>query len=515
MALIKCNECGKEYSDTLKKCPHCGYKEKKGIDKKYIIIPIVIVAVIVVVSGVILALRNANIGNQNIDSGTNNNQSSGLFNFGSNKYSNLSFKALADNKVALESLSEEKQNVVKYFDTNYYYLDNYYFNLDMVRSFDKVFRGGKFILDGVVKKIVKTTDEEYVAILYVTDPYYYNIDTILDSQNYEENCVIIKVNNPTRIYQNGEFVRVETRYSALEQIDIDGKSAILPSFVDSYMHSGLKFTNSDIEKVARELFGDDIKLRKGQGYIDSNYVDEGVGVGNGESGLMVATFNNQTNIDFKSFTFNQASGGFIEYTPERATADDYQAPTITKQIYMGRDFENFIVTTYDSGLKNLYIDYYNKDREKVWTQEYKSEGTNFYLGNSGPFDYNNDILAILIDNDLHIISLKDGKEVCSPVLVGTKNIVYMFNDKIVLIGNDNKDLIVEVSLKGEVLKRINGDVTVNEITGSVLQLINNKLVLVVVGYDTNYYMQKYKIFELDEDGNLDYSSEEKSAYTGY
>ena len=30
MALIKCPECGKEVSDTIKTCPHCGYKIKRG-----------------------------------------------------------------------------------------------------------------------------------------------------------------------------------------------------------------------------------------------------------------------------------------------------------------------------------------------------------------------------------------------------------------------------------------------------------------------------------------------------
>ena len=28
MALIKCPECSKEISDTVKKCPNCGYKLK-------------------------------------------------------------------------------------------------------------------------------------------------------------------------------------------------------------------------------------------------------------------------------------------------------------------------------------------------------------------------------------------------------------------------------------------------------------------------------------------------------
>ena len=29
MALIKCPECGKEVSDTVKECPNCGFKLKK------------------------------------------------------------------------------------------------------------------------------------------------------------------------------------------------------------------------------------------------------------------------------------------------------------------------------------------------------------------------------------------------------------------------------------------------------------------------------------------------------
>lgn len=54
MALIYCPECGKELSDTLKKCPHCGMKiknkkEKKVDKKKRGIIIAIIVAVIILV----------------------------------------------------------------------------------------------------------------------------------------------------------------------------------------------------------------------------------------------------------------------------------------------------------------------------------------------------------------------------------------------------------------------------------------------------------------------------------
>ena len=43
MALIKCNECKKEISDSAKQCPHCGYKKKKlGLFWPIIIILIII-----------------------------------------------------------------------------------------------------------------------------------------------------------------------------------------------------------------------------------------------------------------------------------------------------------------------------------------------------------------------------------------------------------------------------------------------------------------------------------------
>lgn len=46
MALVKCKECGKEISSTAKQCPQCGYKEKRMIQKKTIVIALLCVLVI-------------------------------------------------------------------------------------------------------------------------------------------------------------------------------------------------------------------------------------------------------------------------------------------------------------------------------------------------------------------------------------------------------------------------------------------------------------------------------------
>ena len=48
MALISCPECGKEVSDTAKKCPNCGYQIKKRNKKLHILVGIVVVVLIII-----------------------------------------------------------------------------------------------------------------------------------------------------------------------------------------------------------------------------------------------------------------------------------------------------------------------------------------------------------------------------------------------------------------------------------------------------------------------------------
>lgn len=55
MALIKCKECGKEISNTVKKCPHCGFinkevkQDKKNTRKDFIKQHIKVISIIVIV----------------------------------------------------------------------------------------------------------------------------------------------------------------------------------------------------------------------------------------------------------------------------------------------------------------------------------------------------------------------------------------------------------------------------------------------------------------------------------
>ena len=72
MALIKCNECGKEFSDKANACPNCGYKKcsKKMTKLDKIFVPIISILIVVGIVGLMFtpslvktSYPNANVKN--------------------------------------------------------------------------------------------------------------------------------------------------------------------------------------------------------------------------------------------------------------------------------------------------------------------------------------------------------------------------------------------------------------------------------------------------------------------
>ncbi len=70
MSLISCPECEKELSDTVKKCPNCGYKLSKS-KKKLIIIFIMVIIILISVSIISFNIYNNDKKNKYIENANN------------------------------------------------------------------------------------------------------------------------------------------------------------------------------------------------------------------------------------------------------------------------------------------------------------------------------------------------------------------------------------------------------------------------------------------------------------
>ena len=112
-----------------------------------------------------------------------------------------------------------------------------------------------------------------------------------------------------------------------------------------------------------------------------------------------------------------------------------------------------------------------------------------------------------------------GENVIEPVLVGNKIAISMLSDRILLIGNDNKDAIMVVDYKGNVIKKMNADTTMDSIYSADMQIVNNRIVIILSGskeldYYTEYsnteYLKKYIV--LDSEGNVELSTKDTNEY---
>lgn len=122
-SLIKCPECGREISDTIEQCIHCGYriKRKNQINKKLIIVSVAIVFIVCSIFAVKIISNLGNPANQAIkiieaDYGKdinitavyyNEEQNGCIIEFSSRGMPDVACVHLADQSIGYESIYEE------------------------------------------------------------------------------------------------------------------------------------------------------------------------------------------------------------------------------------------------------------------------------------------------------------------------------------------------------------------------------------------------------------------------
>ena len=484
----------------------------KGKGKK-VLIGVIISVVIIVLIGIIIFLMTK-LNNSNTNNLVGNNESSTSSKNIDNKNSTNNDISFANLKSDDDKFNEIESTIIDYFDDNYFYN----FSITEFQQYPQIFKDSKVCTNAVIVKVLKSTDEEFEVVAVQGGALAGNVEngqtTIWDDgygnkniDEIEENSLlIIKGNQLEKRLTKGDVVRLYGRYNGVNDYSIDGKNYILPTINNINLiqlsnndkESNYRFNLDKVKKVAEYIFGKDIKISTpvlGEDYkyeVDYSF-----------NPFYKITLDNQSNVNFSVFNIYRDMGK-IEYNKV--------SENTVKRLFITPDFQHYIVTTYDTKLKHVYVDYFDKEFNKLWSREFDNISNSDSL--SGPLDYTNEKISIVVDNDLYVINTSNGENSINPVLVGDETRVYMMNDGIILIGNDNKDTIMKVGYDGNIIFRTNGNIDFKTIDSSSIQIIDNKMVIYLVGTGKypdlsgfEYEEQHYKYLVVNSDGTIEKSTE--------
>lgn len=446
---------------------------------------IILIVIIIICMGIGAGISYFLINKQNNQENSKSNEDV-ILNSQVGKLSEKSFNNMKSNNEKLEKTQKE---ILEYYDNDYFEI----YSTEALQKYPQVFKGAKLkITPLVVKKIIKSTDEEYEVLVsggYTMEKSTKEIEYALKGTQLDERLI------------EGECIQVYGKYTDVNTYQVDGKSYTVPTITPINIVRGdeNRFSFNTINTVAKYIFGNDIKVTEPS---DDDFLNDWE-----DNDMQVdyykVTLDNQSNANFKSFKMYKNTG-YIDYNRTENNLSD----NVSKTLRVSSDFEHFIVETSDSKLNKYYIDYFDKSYNKLWSREFDCKLT---TSSVSTMDYTTEKMAIVVDNDLYLIDLETGENIIEPVIVGTKMKVNMFDDGIILIGNENKDTIMKVDFNGNILYRVNADTSMS-ISDVYTQIVNSKLVIRIIGMSNDENIQNTKMLEkylvLNEDGSIEYSTNE-------
>ena len=382
------------------------------------------------------------------------------------------------------NLTDEQKEVLKYFDNDYFSV----WNCEFLQRYPKIYKGAQLEISCSVAKVIKSTNEEFEALMVIFDGY--GDAPTLESTS---NIFVLKTKQLDERLIEGDNLKLYGRYTDIGTYEVDGKSYTVPivnaiNIVKTNSVESRRFNLDTITTVAKYIFGDDIKIRKPVSGTDfelgPHYYPEDF--------FYLVTLDNQSNANFKAFDIHQ-DYGYISYNYKHNDLPD----TVEKRLFISADFNHFIVSTYDSGTEHVYIENFNKNLEKIWGREFSYNSND--ETDLSPMDYTAKQMAFVIDNDLYLIDLE----------------VVMLSDGILLIGDDTKDTIMKVGYDGQIIYKTNVETKMDRFNSVCTQIVNGKMVVCILGevgdqYYASDYREKYIV--LNSDGSIELETEDISIY---
>ena len=391
------------------------------------------------------------------------------------------------------NLTEEQIEVLKYFDNDYFPINNY----ESFQRYPEAYRNAQISFNGIVKDVLETDDEKYTVSVYMVETHGYvggyqdeglTIDDLLESGTITEDKIIIvsgKHPEEGRVIK-GDPLCFYGRYIDTQEFRIGEATEYYPYVTVNYTTDQpfegetQRFGFEEVEKVAKAVFGDNIKIK--EPVLGEDYeVDE---LHSFAYFFYLVTLDNQSNANFTSFEFPK-TGGYI--FDSKSTMDEL------RYFNVAADFSHYLVTIFNRNLNLTYMEYYDRDLNKIWSREFK--GTE-----NVSFDYTKDNIFFTANNDFYIIDTETGEDKVEPVMVGEKVKVSAVKDGIILIGTGNKDNIMKVGLDGSVIWKTSADIEVTGCNG--IQIVDGNVVAYIYSIGENGMYSVDKLVVVDADGKI-------------
>lgn len=391
------------------------------------------------------------------------------------------------------NLSEDEKLVLEYFDNSYTRLTS---SLTYVtQKYTNLFKNMKLYVEGYVVSIIESDDQKYKAIVKLFDD---NYDVVEDDKHY---C-IIEGDQQIKRFKKGDYLAAYGTYETSELTSYNDEEYLMPKIkTEKWDENGARFSNDEVRKISKYIFGEDIRFDNIKGCVYNVYCEDYPLAG------YLVKLENPKNPNYTMFNVFRG-GQFIEvgYCNE----ENYEELCSSTQqvINVAYDYKHFIILTYEKATETAYMEYYDREFNKIWRKELDKEGSINESGVRAYYDYNNKYLTFVMDGYLYLIDLTDGTDVISPVLIGSDHEILMCEDYILLIGYEKKDYIIKLNYNGKIEKKVSiEDSEITKIHSNKIQLIDDKIVVMISGENKEGQVI-YKVLKLNEKLNIEVQSDD-------
>lgn len=370
-----------------------------------------------------------------------------------------------------EDASEQEWLTTFYFDQDYMFVNS----SEALQRYISIFEGTQVECYLSVAKILSYEGNNFEILAYLLE----NSDEV-SNRYFEQDSRLVLIKGTTmdaRFIQD-DIILLRGRVNGVTSTNVDGVSLMVPEIIgtygsvlgDSYYFYPPLLSYDEVKQMASGIFGSDILLQE-------TSFEERVG---SEFPSYTCTLEDQSNAKLSSYKFYDRLGTLTD-------KDHYNY-----DILVGADGEHFLLEMHNYDTNSLTIEYYGNTRTCLWSREFQNAGTTYC-------DMTTKNLYMSMNNNLYIIDLENGEDVCEPQLVGEKMGIRKFDDGIFLLAADEADAFMYTDTEGNIKWKTDSDVRLHDVQS--IQKVNDTIVVecqdvseAQADLDTGFMSGTYRIY---------------------